>query len=165
MVDERMTDANMLPLHRTPAQWDHVFLKIAHAMAERSKDPSTQCGAVLVASDNVLLSTGFNGPPPEMSDELVPWDKRPDKYAFIIHAEENALFFGVQSHGLLRMKGSTVYCTHHPCSDCVLRLIRHGVRRVVIPENCPPYPMSKWQVEPWTVIEAQAFPRLYIERV
>lgn len=151
--------------HRTPVEWNDVFLTMARAMSTKSKDPSTQCGAVLVASDNVLLSAGFNGPPPQMSDELVPWGERPAKYAFIIHAEENALSFAIRSHGIERMKGSTMYVTHAPCSDCVLRMIRDGVRRVCIPADCPPYPMSKWQVEPERVIEAQAFPRLLIERV
>lgn len=153
---------NSLQLERTPEPWDMVFLRMCQAVALRSKDPSTQCGAVLVSESNVVLSTGFNGPPSQMNDNWIPWGERPTKYAFIIHAEENALWYAVEAHGMEKVKRSTLYCTHHPCSECVLRLIRSGIRTIKIPRNYPPYPMSKYQVDPNQVIARQKLPQLEI---
>lgn len=149
---------------RKTIDWDTLFLNMAFTVAEKSKDDSTQCGAVLVDKRNRVLSTGFNGPPPQMNDELVPWNSRPQKYAFIIHAEENALWYGSE-FGTARVSGSTLYCTHYPCADCILRLMRSDVYRVVIPVCHAAYPLSKYQVEPDTIIEAMKYPKLIIEKV
>lgn len=116
---------------RTPDPWLDVFLDLARTIARRSKDPSTQCGAVLVSADHRVLSTGFNGPPPQLDDMTVPWDERPAKYDFVIHAEENAILFALDSHGLAGVKGSTLYVNGEPCPGCVLRMIRAGVKRVI----------------------------------
>lgn len=145
--------------------WDQLFMQHAQTASQKSKDPSTQCGAVVVGTDNVILSTGFNGPPKEMMDDEIPWESRPEKYAYIMHAEENALWFAVGGWGFDRVKGSSVYCTHAPCSDCTLRLIRCGVKEVVIPTDSPPYPLSKYQVDPLSVIALQAYPKLTIRRI
>lgn len=144
--------------------WDESFLVHAATSAMRSKDASTQCGAIIV-KDKVILSTGFNGPPSELIDDEIPWEKRPEKYAYIMHAEENALWFAVGGWGFDKVKGSSVYCTHEPCSECVLRMIRCGVKEVVIPETTPPYPMSKYQVNPQDLIWRQRYPKLDIRRI
>jgi deoxycytidylate deaminase len=154
---------------RQPNEWSNVFLDMAFAIAKRSKDPSTQCGAVLVDCNNVILSCGFNGPPPNIDDTLVPWNERPDKYNFIIHAEENALLFALENHGH-KVERSTLYVTHVPCSQCVLRLIRSKVARVFIP-NTPDalaYAMNSGngEVNKWErLIESQSFPKLDIQMV
>lgn len=142
--------------------WDNLFLKIAFTMSERSKDDSTQCGAVIVDERNVIVSTGFNGPPPQLNDEDIPWNVRPQKYAYIIHAEENAILFGMEKGSV---KGCTLYCTHHPCAECVLRCIRAGIRRIVIPECHASYPLSKFQVNPDTVIDLQVYPKLILDKI
>lgn len=43
--------------------WQKFFIEQAEQWARKSKDDSTQCGAVVVGPDNELLSTGFNGFP------------------------------------------------------------------------------------------------------
>jgi dCMP deaminase len=123
--------------------WDEVFMDMAFATRQRSKDPSTNVGAVLVSSLNVVLGTGFNGPPRQLDDNLVPWESRPDKYGYIIHAEENALWYSLGSHGLQSLIGSKLYCTHIPCSECVLRAIRSDVAEIIYPENSEDYPLRK----------------------
>ena len=42
-------------------RWDEYFLNIAKAVSIKSKDPKCPVGAVITSSDNVLLTTGFNG--------------------------------------------------------------------------------------------------------
>jgi dCMP deaminase len=155
--------------YRQPNEWSNVFLDMAFAIARRSKDPSTQCGAVLVDCNNVILSCGFNGPPPNIEDSQVPWDKRPDKYNFIIHAEENALLFALENHGH-KVERSTLYVTHYPCSSCVLRLIRSKVGKVIIPDTplTQKYMMNadgKEIEKVVSLLESQSFPKLYIEMV
>lgn len=148
---------------RNVVTWQEAFMDMAFLVSERSKDDSTQVGAVLVDSKNVIVSTGFNGPPPGINDALVPWNSRPEKYAYIIHAEENALWFGVERKSDL--SNCVLFCTHYPCADCVLRLIRAKVSKIVIPSCHAPYPMSKYQVEPDALIAAQPFPKLEIVKM
>lgn len=150
---------------REPLDWDTVFQMMAIASSQRSKDPSTQCGAVLVGKDRVVLATGFNGPPSQLDDLQIPWGQRPEKYAYILHAEENALWFATSSYGFDRIKGSVMYCTHAPCTECVLRMIRCGVSTCRYPATAPKYPMSKYQVDPTSIVEIQAYPKLSIEQI
>lgn len=139
-----------------PPTWEQVFLDVAFDMAKKSKDSSTKVGAVLVGEGNIVLATGFNGPPEPINDDLVPWDKRPDKYAFIIHAEENALLTALDSHGKREITGSTLYCTHCPCAGCTLRLIRSKVRCIVVPQNTPAYPLTTFEPVSYTrILQAQ----------
>ena len=49
-------------------KWDRRFLGLAAHVAEWSKDPSTQVGAV-VANGKKVVSLGFNGFPQGMSDD------------------------------------------------------------------------------------------------
>jgi dCMP deaminase len=115
---------------RRPDGWDAVFLGIAAAAAGRSKDPASRFGAVLAAPDRRVLSVGYNGPPPQVDDAAVPWGERPAKYAYILHAEENAILFGLDAHGFAGVAGATLYVTGHPCPGCVLRAARAGVAEV-----------------------------------
>lgn len=148
---------------RKTISWDELFLNLCFELSKKSKDDSTQCGAVLVDSKHKIISCGYNGPPPGINDELVPWNNRPEKYAYIIHAEENALWFGVAAKSDLA--GSTMYCTHHPCTECVARMILNNVRECIIPHSHTTYPMSKYQVSPSSLLEAQPYPKLLITPV
>lgn len=153
---------------REPKSWDNVFMDMAFAASQRSKDPSTQCGAILVGIDRIVLATGFNGPPSTMDDNFVQWDKRPEKYAYIIHAEENCLWTAIEAHGGIRVKGSTIYVTHRPCSDCLLRLIRSKVVVIKYPKSASPWDKTqymKYQVDPLTLIMAQLHPKIVLEEI
>lgn len=142
-------------MSKKPESWDQIFMEMAHSMAKRSKDPSTQCGAVIVSQNNIVLSTGFNGPPPGINDEFVPWNERPNKYAYVIHAEENALWFAIESSQPFELKNARMYATHYPCAECTLRLIRSKIREVLIPLDFPEYQLNKYQITPEAIINAQ----------
>lgn len=107
---------------------------MAFDIAQRSKDPSTQAGAVLVDANNRIMGTGFNGPPSEINDELVPWDVRDlekiNKYDFVIHAEENCILDALSKSNLEDIKGCVMYCTHMPCPGCTLRCIHAKLKGV-----------------------------------
>ena len=108
--------------------WDVSYLKLAEFWAsQRSKDPSTKVGAVIVRPDKTMVSTGFNGFPPRCSDAPELYSDRNYKMATIIHAEENALLTAREP-----VIGYTIYISGlPPCAHCASLLIRAGIRRVV----------------------------------
>lgn len=101
-------------------------MRICDVVAMRSKDPSTQHGAVLVDEHMRIVSTGYNGGCRKIDDSLVDWS-RPAKYQFVIHAEENALWTAERKN----LEGCTLYVTGPPCSRCMLRVAHSGVSCVV----------------------------------
>jgi len=117
------------------ADWDRTFLEMAQVVAKRSKDPSTKVGAVIADASHVIVSVGFNGPPAPMNDAIVPWHERPLKYSYVIHAEMNAILFGLASRG--KLTDCTLYTTEFPCSKCVLFLAHScvNIRDVVYAGN------------------------------
>lgn len=104
---------------------DDYYMGMAFMVSRKSKDPSTQMGAYLVTPDNKPAGCGYNGPPGDVDDNAVNWD-RPDKYDFVIHAEENAIWNADKS-----THGCTLYVTGKPCKACMLRIARAKIKRVV----------------------------------
>lgn len=117
---------------------DSKYMGLAWFYAAFSKDPNTQVGACIARVDgveNFVLGCGYNGPPREMNDDEVPWHRPPpddpnaySKYDVMVHAEVNAIDH-VCGHGVL--SGATLYVTAMPCSACMLRIAKKGIRRVV----------------------------------
>ena len=106
-------------------KWDDYFLNIAEQVSLRSPDPNTKHGCVIVDENNRVLSTGYNGPVRGYPNKLVDY-RRPDKYDWMIHAEDNAVLFAKCD-----LQGSTAYITGHPCGQCFRRLAQAGVKRIV----------------------------------
>lgn len=109
--------------------WDDFFMRLAAVYSERSKDPSTKVGCVIVRPDRTVASMGFNGFPRNMEDRELRYINRDDKYKRTIHAEMNALLFALE-----RLEGYTLYCSAIPCcSRCAVHIIQCGIKRVVVP--------------------------------
>ena len=110
--------------------WDECFMQIAFVIAERSKDPSTQAGAVIVDDDNIVVGLGYNGFPRGCSDEKLPWDRKGNlldsKYAYVVHAEANAVYNANKS-----TDGCKLYCTLFPCNECTKSIIQSGIKEVI----------------------------------
>lgn len=110
--------------------WDECFMRMAHVISQRSKDPSTQAGAVIVDKHNVIIGLGYNGFPRGLSDEEFPWDREGDfldtKYAYVVHAEENAIY-----NANARTEGCKIYTTLFPCNECAKTLIQNGITQIV----------------------------------
>ncbi len=115
-----------LTLPRETLSWNEYFMNLCVDVSKRSKDPSTQHGAILVDENHVVISTGYNGGCRKIPDHLLDW-KRPDKYRWVIHAEENALWFSNKRD----LNNCTIYVTGPPCSKCMFRLAHLGVSNVV----------------------------------
>ncbi|MEG0275060.1 MAG: cytidine deaminase, partial [Longicatena sp.] len=54
--------------------WDEYFMGLAHLSSRRSKDPSTQVGAVIVSKEHRVVGIGYNGFPNGCNDDDFPWD-------------------------------------------------------------------------------------------
>jgi len=109
--------------------WDEYFMGVAMLAARRSKDPNTQVGACIVSSDNIIISTGYNGMPKGCSDDEFPWERTGEetKYPYVVHAELNAI---LNANGR-NLRGSRLYVALFPCNECAKAIIQSGVAEVV----------------------------------
>jgi dCMP deaminase len=110
-------------------KWHVRFIKLAHEVAEWSKDPSTKVGCVLVKNKRVI-STGYNGFPKNISDSFDRLMDREQKYEMTVHAEINAITTAAL-HGV-STEGATAYVTFNPCSRCSAVLINAGIDSVYV---------------------------------
>ena len=105
-------------------------MRMAHVIAERSKDPSTQAGAVIADPNNVVVGLGYNGFPRNVSNDSFPWEREggftDTKYAYVCHSEENAVYNANKS-----THGCKIYCTLFPCNECSKTLIQNGITEVI----------------------------------
>ena len=102
---------------------------IAHAVALKSKDPSTQVGCVIVDAKHRPVSFGFNGFPAGCDEEVYTYD-RPLKYNLILHAEMNAILFASKP-----LDGCTLYSTHYCCDNCLKHIIQAGIKHVYFDDS------------------------------
>lgn len=122
---------------REPMPWRDYFMNMANNVRQRSKDPRTQCGAVLVDQQNRFISSGFNGPPPAIPDMNVDWSA-PNKYPWIIHAENNALWYGCEARGMMGLRGCTMFVTSIPCARCMLQMVRARLHEIIWSDHVKP---------------------------
>ena len=102
---------------------------VALLAAKRSMDPNTQVGACIVDSNNIILSTGYNGFPYGCSDDLYPWERtgKDTKYSYVVHAELNAI---LNARGK-NLKGARLYVDLFPCNECAKAIIQSGISEIV----------------------------------
>lgn len=121
------------------ASRDRHFLAMARLIAQRSKDPSTQTGAVIADASGVVVSCGYNGFPQRMQDRPEWYANREDKYSRIVHCEMNALIFARRD-----LAGCTLYTwPFMSCDRCVVHMIQAGITRYVCPVS-PPDKLERW---------------------
>jgi dCMP deaminase len=64
------------------------------------------------------------------SDDEFPWGREggmlESKYAFVVHAELNAILNSPRS-----LAGCTLYVSLFPCNECAKAIIQSGIRKVV----------------------------------
>lgn len=108
--------------------WDAYFMKLAYAVAERSKDPNTQVGAVIVDRNRRIVSTGYNGFAPDVIETRQRW-QRPTKYDYVIHAEVNAIAHAASvGHAT---DNCLIYITAVPCLSCMKIIMAAGIKSII----------------------------------
>ena len=105
--------------------WDTLWMTMAFAISQRSRDTSTSHGCVMVDTDNKIISVGYNSFPKNCIDERLP-STRPLKYAVTIHAENNSIINANRS-----LKGATAYITGFPCPNCFGSMLNAGIENIV----------------------------------
>lgn len=114
--------------------WTTYFLNIAETVRTKSKDPSSQVGAVIVGPEKQIVSTGFNGFPRHIDDGREERWRPEKKLYWIEHAERNAIYNAAR-HGIA-LRGCTMYLVGFgpptvPCVDCARAIIQSGIGQVV----------------------------------
>jgi dCMP deaminase len=106
--------------------WEEYFMSLALVASLKSKDPSTQVGAVIIDNKaRKLVSSGYNGFPRYIDDGLVP-QTRPEKYLYVVHAELNAIL-----HAQRELSDCSLYVTVFPCSECMKAVVQSDIKRIV----------------------------------
>lgn len=108
---------------------DEYFMMLAHAVSSRSLDPDTKHGCIAVDREGAILSTGYNGPPRGVNDSLIP-TTRPEKYAYMIHSEQNCIANAARVGTPL--EGCIFYVTGIPCNVCMNLMYQVGAEELVL---------------------------------
>lgn len=123
---------------------DSYYMQLALLVSDRSKDPSSQVGAVVVSKDEKIMEYGYNGAPSGMSDDDMPWDSSGEatndivniKNYYVVHAEQNAILNYLKKakdyeNDMYGLKGATLYVTWFPCNECAKAIVQSGISKVV----------------------------------
>jgi len=132
---EKIIDIIGLPfIDYVPPKFDVSCMKQVYLAAEKSKDPSTKIGAVLVKEKNIIC-TGYNGFARKVLDLPERYNNRELKYKYVAHAEDNVVLtcarLGIQS------AGSILYTSAFPCAGCMNSIIQGGIIKIIIHKQWP----------------------------
>ncbi len=117
---------------KAPLSWDEYFMLQAMMASMRSKDPSTKVGSVLVDENNHQISMGYNGFIAGIDEAKLPWSKdlneglENTKYAYVVHAEANAILHSTRS-----LENSRCYVTLFPCNECAKLIASKKIKEVI----------------------------------
>jgi len=113
--------------------WDEYFMRMVDLVKTKSKDRSTQVGAVIVKEGRIPIVMGYNGFPRGVGDEVEARHERPAKYFYTEHAERNAVYAAARNG--IALLGSGIYVTGLPCADCARAIIQAGIVEVLMPNR------------------------------
>jgi dCMP deaminase len=117
-------------VERVNSKWDLRFMHMVDSeIATWSKDRSRRIGAVIV-KDREIVTTGYNGMPRGVDDEVEERHQRPEKYHWFIHAEANAII-NCARQGKCSMD-SDIYVNLFPCDTCAGFIVQAGIKRVFV---------------------------------
>lgn len=122
------------------ADWNERFLSLTNQIASWSKDRSTKVAAVIVTTDNRILSFGYNGFPSGSDDSVAKRHERPLKYMWTEHAERNAIYNAVRNG--ININGSIMYLMWFPCTDCARAIIQSGINKLICKK--PDFDDERW---------------------
>lgn len=124
-------------------EWLRYFINIAEQVKLKSKDRSTQIGAVIVGKDKEIRSTGYNSFPRGLDDEVPERQERPEKYYFFEHSERNAIYNAARV-GIPLDESVIIVTSGIPCADCARAIINSGIKAVYCKTICTTKNKEKW---------------------
>ena len=130
-------------------------MRMSYVIADRSKDPNTQVGAVITTQNNVAVGMGYNGFPKNVDNDKFPWDRDGEslntKYPYIVHAEANAIY-----NANANTEGCRLYVKLFPCNECAKAIIQNGIVEVV-------YESDKYREQPNFIAARRMFEAAGVE--
>ena len=109
---------------------------------EFSKDKHKKVGCLLLQRDTyTILSTGINGLPRKINDDMICRWQRPDKYLYLCHAESNSIANAARNG--VKIDDAICVVTMFPCHECGKLLIQSGIKTIVTPT--PDYENPRWK--------------------
>jgi len=122
--------------------WDLKFIGLSRHVAEWSKDTNRKNGAIIVNSDNIVVSMGYNGFPIGCDDSIPLRYEKPAKYFYTEHAERNSIYHAAKLG--ISINNCRMYVTMFPCSDCARAIIQSGIKHLYSPT--PDVEHEKWGI-------------------
>lgn len=120
--------SKVISIKRRPSKYEY-WMGIAEAVSARSHDIETKVGAILVKNDTgMVIATGHNGFVRGAPDDSLP-KVRPEKYEFMVHAEENLMAHCAKSG--ISVDNCTLVITLSPCQRCLRLMFQAGITRVI----------------------------------
>lgn len=110
-------------------KYDSLYMDLAKRVAQESKCPRKQVGAIVVTQSQALFP-GFNGHASGGPNE---WQDLGEPNLEVIHAEHNCLNKMLEEG--VSAKGATIYTTLSCCLQCAKQLVGAKVKRVVYLEE------------------------------
>jgi dCMP deaminase len=139
-------------MHRQPLLWDEYFIGIAMLAGLRSKDPSSQVGAVIVNNEHKVVGTGYNGFVAGVDESHFPWEREgkwlDTKYPYVVHAEANAILNSTTSD----LSNCSIYVTLFPCNECAKQIAQKGIKEIVYLED--KYPEAENRIASQRILDA-----------
>ncbi len=112
------------------------YKNVVRGIQEKSKDKSTKVGAIAFGSGYTILSTGWNGFPRGVNDNIASRHEKPQKYLWTVHAEGNLVANAAREGH--RLYNSVLFLTSlFPCAPCAGLLINSGVKNIIAPRIAP----------------------------
>ena len=115
-------------------------MDLAIQISSWSKDRSTQVGCVIVGVDKEIRSTGYNGFPRGVRDDIEERHVRPAKYHWTEHAERNAIYNAARIG--VSLNNCKMYLPWFPCMDCARAIAQCGISTLVAIR--PDFQHEKW---------------------
>ena len=112
--------------------WECYFMKLAHAIKCKSRDPKTKRGGVLVTDTNKIASSGFNDVPKE-DNSSIEWCNREFLDYFEISAESNCI---LNAEPTTDFSTTTLYLTHSPHAHNIKLLAGSGIKKIIYDHSC-----------------------------
>lgn len=131
--------------------WDETFMGATYLIAAKSHDEQTKIGAVIVAPDQTFTSWGYNGLPRGVSyrKEIM---VAPEKYKWMCHAEENAIYNA--NRGGKSIIGHSLYVNLMPCNNCARAITQTGIAEVIVHKNSQDFYIASSKKEQHYWVEA-----------
>lgn len=113
------------------------WIELLSGVSKRGTCPRRQTAAIIVDEDNLILASGYNGPPKKLSNCIetpcagVSDEPGNTDRCLAIHAEDNA----IKQLRERFYRAEIIYCTNLPCFNCAKDILSTPIKTVVYIED------------------------------